>query len=206
MEPRSEETLRLADQLSEKYGVPVESVSCMELDETEIKRILARVLFEFPVKEIKVDMPRWVSGLEKDHWLRSRLFSAIQESAGTIRRLREVSDAADRNGNRYEFHPDSGKKFRDFRIPEWSRIINKSMAAAATCKESNRLIGWDLAVTEDNSVDIIEGNSRPGFDILQVPDMTGRRAKYEKCVEGLIEPEELYDKETGYWRKKTTSI
>ena len=95
VEPRSKEVLELSSQLSEKYGVPVEPVSCMDLDEREIKRILARVLFEFPVKEIKVDMPRWVSGLEKEHWLRSRLFSVIQSSAKNIRRLREVSDAAE---------------------------------------------------------------------------------------------------------------
>ena len=95
VEPRSKEVLELSSKLSEKYGVPVEPVSCMDLDEHEIKRILARVLFEFPVKEIKVDMPRWVSGLEKEHWLRSRLFSVIQGSTKNIRRLREVSNAAD---------------------------------------------------------------------------------------------------------------
>ncbi len=94
VEPHSREVIGLSSRLSEKYGVPVEPVSCMDLDENEIKRILARVLFEFPVKEIKVDMPRWISGLEKDHWLRSRLFSVIQGSAQNIRRLREVSDAA----------------------------------------------------------------------------------------------------------------
>ena len=55
-EPQSKSTLELAAEMSRKYGVPVEPVSCMDLDENEIKRILARVLFEFPVKEIKVDM------------------------------------------------------------------------------------------------------------------------------------------------------
>ena len=95
VEPRSAEAIKLSGELSEKYGVPVEPVSCMELDEREIKRILARVLFEFPVKEIKVDMPKWVSALEKEHWLRSKLFSAIQSGAKNARRLREVSGIAD---------------------------------------------------------------------------------------------------------------
>ncbi len=95
VEPRSAETVRLSEELSEKYGVPVEPVSCMELDEHEIKRILGRVLFEFPVKEIKVDMPKWVSALEKDHWLRSKVFSVIQTGAQNARRLREVSGIAD---------------------------------------------------------------------------------------------------------------
>lgn len=58
MYPNSAETRNLAKMLSEKYNVPVEPVSCPELDEEEIKRILAHVLFEFPIKEIKVDMPK----------------------------------------------------------------------------------------------------------------------------------------------------
>lgn len=95
-EPDSPASKQLAAELSEKYGVPVEAVSCMELDENEIKRILARVLFEFPIKEIKVDMPKWVSSLEKEHWLRSSIFSSIQKSARNAEKIREVSDIADR--------------------------------------------------------------------------------------------------------------
>ena len=44
-DPGSENTMGLARSMSEKYGVPVEPVSCMDLDENEIKRILARILF-----------------------------------------------------------------------------------------------------------------------------------------------------------------
>lgn len=93
--PNTQQTRELVHQMTEKYGVPVEPVSCMDMDENEIKRILARVLFEFPVKEIKVDMPRWVSSLEKNHWLRNTLFSVIQESAAKAEKIREVSDIAD---------------------------------------------------------------------------------------------------------------
>ena len=95
VDPDTREIRQLAAALSEKYGVPVEPVSCMELDEQEIKRILARILFEFPVKEIKVDMPKWVSSLDQEHWLRSRLFSVIQSGAGHAEKIREVSDIAD---------------------------------------------------------------------------------------------------------------
>ena len=94
-EPQSKSVQQLAKKLSDKYGVPVEPVSCMELDENEIKRILARILFEFPVKEIKIDMPKWVSSLEKNHWLRSEVFSVIQSGAEKAVKIREVSDIAD---------------------------------------------------------------------------------------------------------------
>ena len=90
--PSSEQTKGLAKNLSEKYGVHVEPVSCMDLDENEIKRILARILFEFPVKEIKVDMPKWISSLEQEHWLRSAVFSCVRTAAQSARKIREVAD------------------------------------------------------------------------------------------------------------------
>lgn len=90
--PLSDQTRALAKSLSEKYGVHVEPVSCMDLDENEIKRILARILFEFPVKEIKVDMPKWISSLEQEHWLRSAVFSCVRTAAQTARKIREVAD------------------------------------------------------------------------------------------------------------------
>ncbi len=97
--PELQSVRQLAKKLSEKYGVPVEPVSCMELDENEIKRILARVLFEFPVKEIKINMPKWVNSLEKNHWLRSELFNVIKSGAENAMKIREVSDIADNISN-----------------------------------------------------------------------------------------------------------
>ncbi|MBQ1813802.1 MAG: stage IV sporulation protein A, partial [Ruminococcus sp.] len=57
--PESEDTRMLAADLTNRYEVPVLPVSCMELSENEIKRVLAQLLFEFPIREIKVDIPEW---------------------------------------------------------------------------------------------------------------------------------------------------
>lgn len=89
-EPESERVQALAGQMSAEYLVPVLPVSCMELSEFEIKRILAQLLFEFSVKEIKVDIPKWVVRLEKEHWLKSEVFETIRNSAGKIEKIREI--------------------------------------------------------------------------------------------------------------------
>ena len=88
--PNAEETLSLANSMQKKYEVPVLPVNCLELEEGEIRTILSKILFEFPVKEIKVDMPHWVSSLEKEHWLRASLYPTIQQAAGKITRIREI--------------------------------------------------------------------------------------------------------------------
>jgi len=92
VEPNSVQTGELASQLSRKYQVPVLPVNCIELDENRIKAILAQVLFEFPVREVRVSIPKWLVSLEKDHWLKSSVFESIRENASTMQKIREVQD------------------------------------------------------------------------------------------------------------------
>jgi len=93
--PNSPDAVSLAQDLQKKYKVPVMPVNCMEIEEDEIRNILGKVLFEFPVKEIKVDMPRWISTLEKGHWLRSSVYASIQQASSKISRIREVGNVID---------------------------------------------------------------------------------------------------------------
>ncbi len=90
--PRSEHALSLAEEMSAKYSVPVVPVSCLEMDETEIKKVLAQLLFEFPIKEIDVDIPGWVVSLPKDHPIKSGIFESIKSAAGKIEKIRQIQD------------------------------------------------------------------------------------------------------------------
>ena len=90
--PYSDESQALCRRLQERYHVPVIAVNCLELSEEEIKNILQKVLYQFPVKEIKVDMPQWLCSLEKEHWLRSAVFTSIKQSASHICRVGQVGD------------------------------------------------------------------------------------------------------------------
>ena len=92
MYPQTAETADLVRSLTQKYGVPVMPVDCAQINENEIKMILAQILFEFPAKEIKMDMPKWVSSLESDHWLRSSIFSSIKEACKNISKIRDAED------------------------------------------------------------------------------------------------------------------
>lgn len=95
MYPQSPETTRLANEIGRKHNVPVVAVNCVELDEVEIKRILAQILFEFPIKEIKIDIPRWITALEKEHWLKASVYSVLSSSASKIKKIREIQAIID---------------------------------------------------------------------------------------------------------------
>lgn len=88
--PEAENAQNLRAAMERKYNVPVMAVNCLELQESEIRNIIEAVLFEFPVKEIGVDLPDWIAALAPDHWLHASLYSAIHDSAKDIAKIREV--------------------------------------------------------------------------------------------------------------------
>ena len=92
--PNSESARQLAAELTEKYGVPVMALNCLDMTESDIKEVLSQVLLQFPVKEVSVDLPKWVSSLAKDHWLKSAVFGAIKESASSLTHMSGVSGVA----------------------------------------------------------------------------------------------------------------
>ncbi len=91
--PHSEAAQALAARLSEKYGKKVLPVSCLELGLEDITAILKAVLYEFPIKELAFCMPRWVTMLDKDHWLQQAVYGAVQEYAEKLCLIRDVFDA-----------------------------------------------------------------------------------------------------------------
>lgn len=141
------------------------------------------------------------SGCFADNYHQGGLCAKVDPENGII-----TGDAIDRTGEHFSAHPDSGIVFDGSVIPFWDKIRAKVSAAALSCIDQDRSVGWDLTLTEDGEVDFIEGNSRPGFAVLQAPDMTGLKAKYIEILSGLISEEELLDTSKGYWRKWKLNI
>ena len=90
VQPNSSQAQELADQLMEKYQVPVVPVNCLELDEGDIREILTNLLYEFPTKEIRVKIPRWLVSLPKDHWLKQTIFQSISQAAENIHHISHI--------------------------------------------------------------------------------------------------------------------
>ncbi len=94
--PHSASAVSTASHLTATYGVPVIPVNCLELTHDEIISVLSQVLFEFPIKEVKVDLPGWITSLDKAHWLRSGVFEKISNLAHDLKRVRDVKEFSDK--------------------------------------------------------------------------------------------------------------
>ena len=93
--PDSPETKALADELTERYDAKVIPVSCLDLEEDDIREIIKEILFSFPIKEINIRTARWINSLEKGHWLKSEILDCIRNAAKDIKIVREAKIAAE---------------------------------------------------------------------------------------------------------------
>jgi len=87
--PKDENTKKLREAMEAKYEVPVLLLDIMRLSEKNIKTLLQSVLYEFPIKEICIDIPKWVSALSKDHWFIGELLEGTNNS---MKNINKVSD------------------------------------------------------------------------------------------------------------------
>ena len=89
--PNLDSTIALRESLEEKYNVSVLAVDCMNMEVNDIEKIFEKILLEFPVKEINIDLPGWMEGLTRNHWVKSTIFNSLKESVQTLQKLSEVS-------------------------------------------------------------------------------------------------------------------
>lgn len=88
-----------------------------------------------------------------------------------------MTNGFDLQGNSFEFHPDSGKRIKGFKIPHWDDCLEACSLASQVISE-NYFTGWDLCVLPNGQIELIEGNSAPDVDGgLQAPLKIGIRKK-----------------------------
>ncbi len=90
--PMLPETERMAETLHDSYGVPVMPINIEAMTERDIYAILREALYEFPVMEVKVNMPDWIACLSPNNWLKQVYIEKIRESVIEIDKLRDIDN------------------------------------------------------------------------------------------------------------------
>ncbi len=90
--PYSDNARQLAKELEDKYSTPVIPTNCVNLGEEDINNIFGRILYEFPIERVNINLPRWVESLDYENPLKVELYKEIKESFKGIQLLREVNN------------------------------------------------------------------------------------------------------------------
>ena len=88
--PNTPEVDELRKSLEEQYQVPVLPISIDTMTEKDMYNILREALYEFPVLEVKVNMPEWIAILNPNHKVKKSYIESIKESVIEIDKIRDV--------------------------------------------------------------------------------------------------------------------
>lgn len=77
-------------------------------------------------------------------------------------------------------HPGTDIVMLGYQIPNWDKVISQCERAAEQLPQI-RVIGWDVAITEDG-IELIEGNHNPDYELLEFLGSTGYYQKIKEVI------------------------
>ena len=88
--PMLPDTERLAAKMKEEYKVPVLPINIESMQEKDMYGILKEALYEFPIEQIKVNMPEWIAVLNPDNYIKAEYITKIKEAITEVNKLKDI--------------------------------------------------------------------------------------------------------------------
>lgn len=92
--PESEDAKALRGSLESKYDVPVNLLNVKELRAEDAQSLLSSLLLEFPIREVRLSLPAWISALEEEHWLPQHALEQARALGKQLHKMRDKSTVA----------------------------------------------------------------------------------------------------------------
>ena len=92
--PEAKDTQMLSKRLSERYGVPVMALNAREMELSDILDVFEQVLFQFPLREIRLNVPGWLHALDENHWLVKHVLDGVRNGAEKVNRMQDHTQFA----------------------------------------------------------------------------------------------------------------
>lgn len=89
-DPYTEYTRQLAKKLEDKYQTAVIPMDCANLNMEDVENIFGKILYEFPIERVNINLPKWVDGLEDQHWLKKEIYQEIKEGFQDLKILKQI--------------------------------------------------------------------------------------------------------------------
>lgn len=92
--PASAETIELAGELEEKYGISVLPVNCDQLKKSDVNNIFQQLLLDFPVTAVNFDIPKWVEAMDNGNKLKEYLIQVARVTFDKINQMKDIEQLA----------------------------------------------------------------------------------------------------------------
>ena len=89
--PNSPDAQTLRTDLQEAYGVPVMLMSVKDMQSADVQKVLESVLLEFPVRQVRLSVPKWLEALDEGHYLVQEVLTGLKKAGQETHRMRETN-------------------------------------------------------------------------------------------------------------------
>lgn len=86
------DSVSLGNSLEEKYGVPVVVANATELGMQEINDVLEKILYEFPLQNVDIDLPRWMRALPCDNSIIKEITEKVKTATAGMTKMRDFAE------------------------------------------------------------------------------------------------------------------
>ena len=84
-----EDTLKIKEELEQLYQVPVIPCDIMNLTRNDGNKILKEALEQFPLSGIEMNLPKWVSALDDEHYIKMSIRDCIEEAMNEAKIIKD---------------------------------------------------------------------------------------------------------------------
>ena len=88
--PKSDNARQVSARIQKEFGIDPIVADCQALDEEDICMIFRRLLYAFPMQELRVYLPRWMDALEASNPVKASLYQALLQRAEEISTLAQA--------------------------------------------------------------------------------------------------------------------
>ncbi|MBQ4641195.1 MAG: stage IV sporulation protein A [Oscillospiraceae bacterium] len=91
-DPQGPAAQQVHKSLQERLGVDAVVADCQALTATEICNLLGKLLYQFPMQQLHIHLPRWMDALEDTHSVKMALYTALTDCFEKITTLNTAAN------------------------------------------------------------------------------------------------------------------
>lgn len=92
--PQSADAKRLAQSLKEKYECEVVAMNVQDMKDADVERVFEKMLKEFPITSLKVNIPKWISALPFSNPIVKEVVGEIKRFGGAVKKVGDTDKEA----------------------------------------------------------------------------------------------------------------
>ncbi|MDD4815549.1 MAG: stage IV sporulation protein A [Clostridia bacterium] len=93
-DPNSENAINLKKSLESKYKVTTLTIDAINMNASDIENIFEKILLEFPIKSLKVNIPEWMQALPYENVMIKNVINEIKSFSDKITKIGQIDKSA----------------------------------------------------------------------------------------------------------------